>query len=692
MHRFSTIDRERGQLMIEHFDILSAACIELNSLEDPSSVYEHIVNSVLHFEGIDSAGIYILDSDSGEFVLEFEAGLPGCSVDSSSRFAAGTDQYTVLKTDRNVFPDSLEDDFFICEDDQKIFLKGLFPLIFSGTSSSVMFIASSDPGVLPQEFHRIMEILLSMVRTSISRIDIENSARRSESEHSLLLESVQDPVFSLSANLRIKYCNKAFRQLVHFEEESYGSAGFSEIAGLELEYLMREKFDEILDSDNGLCISIFEYRNRIFKTFISRTPDGLFALMDDITEEEQTRRKLNFRERFESLLITISTDFIKMRGSSLNLGINDALLNIGVSIEVDRAYLFQFSDELSVMSNTHEWCATNVQPEIDNQQELITDDYPWLLNRLNRHWAFQIPRIADLPSWAESERELFISRDIQSLLMVPIVHGKNLIGFLGFDSVNQERYWSEDIIDLLRVVGDAIGNALVRNGMEKTLIEMYRRAEKEAQINAVLLKEVNHRVKNNLSEIIGLLYAQRRFDSNNTDHDEFVQSLISRIRGLATVHDMLSTSGWNPLELTMLARRIINSAITNVPNSSRMKMSISKTSIRVNPNQAHALALILNELVRNSLKHAMPGRDSLKIKVRMRKRRAGRITLVYSDNGPGYPEEVVENDRKNLGLDLIQNLTIKNLQGELTLQNDGGASAKIVFRRNLMEDRTDDKN
>jgi two-component sensor histidine kinase/PAS domain-containing protein len=675
--------KKKSYLLIDIFS-------RLNSLQDSSSVFKHAVDSASEFEGIDSAGIYIHDSSSGDYMLEHHTGLPGWFVDSCSMPAPGSRLHEMLQCNENIYPDSSEGSSFKCEGSPHIFIKGLFPLNRSEAALPVMFIASSTPGDLPQEIRGIIEILLSMVKASISRINLENSARRSEMEHSLLLEGVRDPVFALKDNLEMKYCNGAFRKLVSFEEGSIEAAAFLEVAGLELTNLLREKFDEALDPDNAFCFNEFEYRERVFNAFISRTPDVLLVLMNDITETELTRKKLNFRERFESLLITISTDFIKMRGSALNLGINDALLNIGVSIEVDRAYLFQFGDELKIMNNTHEWCATNIQPQIDNQQDLRSDDYSWLMNRLSRHWAFQIRSIPDLPSWAEAERELFESRDVQSLLVVPIVHGNSLIGYLGFDSVNQERYWSEDIIDLLRVVGDAIGNALVRNRMEKKLIEMYRRAEKEAQINAVLLSEVNHRVKNNLSEIIGILYAQRRYAFNNDDHDEFVQSLISRIRGLATVHDMLSSSGWNPLELTMLARRIINSAIANAPDSKKLKASISKTSIRVNSNQAHALALILNELVRNSLKHALASRDSLKIKVRMRKRRAGRITLIYSDNGPGYPEEVLEHDRKNLGLDLIQNLTIKNLQGELTLQNDGGASAKIIFRRIRAEDGKDE--
>jgi len=477
--------RERSQLIIEHFDILSAVCIELNSLEDSSSVFKHIVDSAPRFKGIDSAGIYVLDSSSGEFILEYATDLPGGFVDSHPGSRPGSELHEMLHCNETVYPCPSEGSLFTYEGNPQVFIKGLFPLIRSETALSVMFIASSEPGDLPQEIPQIMDIILAMAKATISRIDLESSARRSEMEHSLLLEGVLDPVFALGDNLEMKYCNGAFQQLVCFEEEGIEKAAFSEVAGLELTNIMRAKFDEAFNSDPGFRISTLEYRERVFNTFISRTPDGIFVLMNDISEAEQTRKKLNFRERFESLLITISTDFIKMRGSALNLGINDALLNIGVSIEVDRAYLFQFSDTLSIMNNTHEWCATNVQPQIENQQGLKPDNYPWLMNRLSRHCAFQVLSIPDLPTWAEAERELFESRNIQSLLVIPIVHGNNLIGYLGFDRVNHERYWSEDIIDLLRIVGDAIGNALVRNRMEKRLIEMYRRAEKEAQINAV---------------------------------------------------------------------------------------------------------------------------------------------------------------------------------------------------------------
>ncbi len=664
-------------------------CRKLDTIFELEDVWKCAADSIVKFESIDTVCVFTRLLDSSEYILECSTGLPVTLMDicSSIKSDSALPFYELLECRNGCFPDPLKEISFSHENTAipKIFPKGVFRIQLDDSIEYLIFAASFETARLSIENQWILETLLSVIITSVIRISSERRTGIITGRHSLLLDKIHDPVFVINRVLKIQYSNPAFRELIRFDSESIGEVDFESAAGPGLYELMKDAFSEILDSDAS-CTIVIDYHDRVFETFISGTPGGLLTIMRDITEFEQTRKKLDFREKFESLLINIATDFIEMQGSDLNLGIHDALLNIGVAIEVDRAYLFRFSDGMETMVNTHEWCASNIQPQIEIHHELSCADYPWWMNKLSTHQTILILSVMDLPSWAEAEKNLHESRNTQSLVSVPIVHGNDLIGFLGFDCVNRERIWSEDIIDLLRIVGDAIGNALERNRMEKTLLDMYRQAEKEAQINAVLLREVNHRVKNNLSEIIGLIYAQKRFAPESSDFDEFAKNLISRIRGLATVHDMLSSSGWDPLELTKLARRIVNSAIANASGSKKLKASISGSSVQVNAGQAHALALIFNELVRNSLKHALFGRDSLRIKIRMRRNRSDRITIIYSDNGPGYPGAVLNTGMKNLGLDLIQNLIIKNLQGKLTLLNDGGACAKIEFRRTITED------
>jgi len=492
----------------------------------------------------------------------------------------------------------------------------------------------------------------------------------------VLLERMNDPVFVVDVRQRIVFANRVFRELFDGDPTAPGGLSFEDAASTAIPPEMMKNIAEVLDAGGSRSMAL-DFIDRTYRAFLHGTPAGVTVLMSDVTEEEETRKSLRFKEKFESLLVSIATNFIEMRGTALNLGINDALLSIGVALRMDRAFLFQFSDDQNSMTNTHEWCATNIPPFMDRLQDIRTGDLPWLMNRLHLHETVQVVSLSELPEWAEAEREFLQDMDVLSLVAVPIVHGSELVGLLGFESVNQTRMLTDDTVDLLRIVGDAIGNALERNRMEREMIDMYRRAEQEAQLNAVLLREVNHRVKNNLSEIIGLLYAQRRFSGGR--YGDFVESLIGRIRGLATVHDMLSRSGWKPLGLTELARGIVEGAIQGVHESSQISASVSNSSIRVDSNQAHAMALILNELVRNSIKHALSETGSLRIKVRMRKDRRGSVNLTYSDDGPGYPEDVLRLEKKNLGLDLIQNLTAKNLHGRLTLINDGGATARIGF-------------
>ncbi|HEY5609672.1 MAG TPA: PAS domain S-box protein, partial [Thermoanaerobaculia bacterium] len=142
---------------------------------------------------------------------------------------------------------------------------------------------------------------------------------------------------------------------------------------------------------------------------------------------------------------------------------------------VDRAYVFEIAPDRLTMSNTHEWCATGIPPQKELLQAIPTEALPWWMERLDAFENIHIPRVSDLPEDAKAEREILETKSIRSLIVVPMVHGRTLTGFVGFDSVVEEKRWSDDIISILKVLAETIGNAVERKRYEKALAESERR-------------------------------------------------------------------------------------------------------------------------------------------------------------------------------------------------------------------------
>jgi two-component sensor histidine kinase len=94
------------------------------------------------------------------------------------------------------------------------------------------------------------------------------------------------------------------------------------------------------------------------------------------------------------------------------------------------------------------------------------------------------------------------------------------------------------------------------------------------------------------------------------------------------------------------------------------------------------MALVINELVANTVKHAMQHHDTAHITVRIDRDRpvTGTVRFEFRDDGPGYPEGVLQGVQHNVGFDLIPNIVRRNLQGDLVLHNDRGAVAVICFK------------
>jgi two-component sensor histidine kinase len=282
--------------------------------------------------------------------------------------------------------------------------------------------------------------------------------------------------------------------------------------------------------------------------------------------------------------------------------------------------------------------------------------------------------VADAPARYEDFRcEPHAQADIRSWLGTPMLVGKRLVGMIALDKKEVGFYTQEHA----RLVEAFAAQAAV--AVENALL--YEQAQQDADTLSVLLHEVNHRVKNNLTGIIGLLYLARNRArvTDRITYQSTMDDLIGRIRGLASVHSMLSASEWTPLRLSNLAAEIIHAALQTLPHDKHVPVDVSASPVQVTSDQAHNLALVINELATNAIKYALGGRDTARIT--FQSSLDGKVVRCkFQDNGPGYPEEVLRLERHNVGFELIQNIVRDSLHGELSLHNDQGAVAIIQFK------------
>ena len=220
---------------------------------------------------------------------------------------------------------------------------------------------------------------------------------------------------------------------------------------------------------------------------------GAVAVYTDITQRKRAEEALQHRVEFERLITSLSSHFINLMPDGVDRGIDLALQTIGEFAHVGRSYIFLFSEDGTRMDNTHEWCAEGIAPKIDNLQELPVQAFPWWMDQLSRFENIHIPRVADLPNEASVEKEALQAQDIQSLIAVPVAYGRSLLGFLGFASVLAEKTWSEEIIALLRMVGEVIANALAHRRIDEALQESeekYRNLVERASDGITIMQDM----------------------------------------------------------------------------------------------------------------------------------------------------------------------------------------------------------
>jgi two-component sensor histidine kinase len=219
-----------------------------------------------------------------------------------------------------------------------------------------------------------------------------------------------------------------------------------------------------------------------------------------------------------------------------------------------------------------------------------------------------------------------------------------------------------------------VNSALVTENRQRSTAEEQLRTslhEKE-----VLLREIHHRVKNNLQIIVSLLYLQ----ANKTDDPGFSEALMesqTRVRSMALIHEKLYQSdNLSSIDFEGYLKNLVaNLMVSYGVDRSRVKVTIAVDSLPMTINTAIPLGLIMNELVSNTLKYAFPQGNSGEVSIRG-SMEGDTIHICVRDNGRGIPESFDWKHADSLGLSLVQML-IRQLKGTIELSRNAGTEFTI---------------
>ncbi len=195
----------------------------------------------------------------------------------------------------------------------------------------------------------------------------------------------------------------------------------------------------------------------------------------------------------------------------------------------------------------------------------------------------------------------------------------------------------------------------------------------------VLLREVHHRVKNNLQVVVSLLNLQSQNVPDESVREIFKESR-NRIRSMALVHERLyQSSDLSYVDFAEYLRRLTTHLFHSYGlDAGRIELEVEAGDVRLDVNTAVPLGLIINELVSNALKHAFPDGRRGKIAIGLKPLEGKRFRLAVSDDGAGFPEGVDFRNTESLGMQIVTMLA-EQLEGELALERGAGTKFVLTF-------------
>ncbi|NJR62281.1 MAG: PAS domain S-box protein [Cyanobacteria bacterium CRU_2_1] len=259
---------------------------------------------------------------------------------------------------------------------------------------------------------------------------------------------------------------------------------------------------EILGHLAVMDVQPMEYepgRELILKIFAARAGAEL--------ERKQAEEALQRRAQAESLLSSISRQFVDQE---IDTAINFTLEAIAQLVGAERSCIFEYSSQTRKVQLLYEWCMADIQSLSATISADCIDEFPWLASYILNGLSMQIACVSQLPPEAIAEKTMFESHSIQSVVVVPMMHSGEVVGFVGADVVHYSKIWSQEDIIFLKLVGELIAIGRARHRAEVALRDAKEAAEAANRAKSTFLANMSHELRTPLNAILGFAQLMER--------------------------------------------------------------------------------------------------------------------------------------------------------------------------------------
>ncbi len=360
----------------------------------------------------------------------------------------------------------------------------------------------------------------------------------------------------------------------------------------------------------------------------------------NVSKEKEAEQSLIKHAEMQRILINLSTKYIDLPLAEVEQAINDSLRELGEFVGADRCYVFDFDLKKGLCSNTFEWCAEGIRPEIQNNQNLPLEMMPELVEA---HLKGKPLIVEDVNKVKKQDfKKLLQSQSIKSLMTMPMIHGKECVGFVGFDRVKEQHEASEKEVILLELFSEMLVNIRIRTQNERELHKLFSKTIEQNQRLKDFSYITSHNFRSSVANLVGLLTIIED-DPGNKEYFNMLKATALKLNlAIDAINDLLNFEK----DISMLEKEEINlkEVISDIMLLNRKSATEKRIELELDIPDDLTLRIlpaylqsILHNLITNAMKYGVT-EERRKIKI-CAKKQSKEVLLTVADQGRGIDLE-----------------------------------------------------